>query len=281
MSVNKALDWLEAAELPTGGIACWQDQNGHFLKAYPEVTGYLIPTMLDYDLFDLAVRCADWLASIQEPDGSYRGLDGVKRSFDTAAVIEGLGAIAFETGDDRYIVAHERALGWLYDQQLFAGPLRITPDEDVSHIYTMRASWILKDLVAAEYWSPDAGWDPRWGAEQRPHYIAYGLDGLDRMLADKTGVIRVLETAQHQPLIHGLMPFWSYGWERGEGTCTTSTLQFAILNRRHGLEYGHLIDAAEQMQAPNGGFYHDHRDKRRISWALKFYLDARHDEQYI
>ena len=280
MSVNRALDWLEAAVLPTGGIACWQDENGHFQKAYPEVTGYLIPTMLSYELVDLAMRCADWLVSIQEPDGSYRGIDGVKRSFDTAAVMEGLAAIAFETGEDRYIVAHERAHEWILDQRSSAGPLYMTPDQHKTHIYTMRASGLIVDLVAAEYWNPDDGWDVRWGTEQRPHYIAYGLDGL-RILKDKSGILRVLEAAQHQPLVNGLMPFWSRGWQSGSGSCTTSTLQFAILFRKYGFDYWHLVEAAERMQDKNGGFYHDHQDKRRISWALKFYLDAmRDDEQY-
>ena len=274
MSVQKALEWLEAAELPTGGIACWQDENGHFQKAYPEVTGYLIPTMFAYGLDDLALRCADWLVSIQGADGSFRGIDGIKRSFDTSAVMEGLEAAADNTGEDSYIVAHERAMNWLYTQRSDYGPLYMTPDDHHSHIYTMRASGLLVDLVAAEYWNPDAGWDPRWGEKQRPHYIAYGLDGL-RILKDKAGIMAVLKAAQSQPLVGGLMPLWSYGWQRGEGSCTTSTLQFAILLRKYGLEYSHLIEAAEKMQDKSGGFYHDHGDRRCISWALKFYLDAR------
>ena len=81
----KTLDFVKGLELETGGIRGWEGS-----RAYPEVSGYLIPTLLDYGEQDLATRIADWLVHIQNDDGSFPDMDGQKRSFDTAAVMEGL-----------------------------------------------------------------------------------------------------------------------------------------------------------------------------------------------
>ena len=87
-------------------------------KAYPETTGYLIPTLLRYaallhddSLRDLAHSCRDWLLRIQLPNGAWAGgmAGGTKPSvFNTAMILRGVtpppappptgrGGVAFET----------------------------------------------------------------------------------------------------------------------------------------------------------------------------------------
>jgi malonyl-CoA O-methyltransferase len=83
-----ALDFIKELELASGGVRGWGGS-----PAYPEVSGYLIPTLLDYGEREFAHRLADWLVIIQNNDGSYCDMHGQKRSFDTAAVMEGLQAI--------------------------------------------------------------------------------------------------------------------------------------------------------------------------------------------
>ena len=48
-------------------------------KSYPETTGYIIPTFLAYarysereEFVERGIRMADWLLSVQSPDGSLR-----------------------------------------------------------------------------------------------------------------------------------------------------------------------------------------------------------------
>ena len=83
--MNPTLKWLIAQELPDGGIRAWE--NG---PVYPEVTGYSIPTLMKYGERELAFRNAEYLKRTQGKDGSFRGIDGVKRIFDTSACYEGL-----------------------------------------------------------------------------------------------------------------------------------------------------------------------------------------------
>lgn len=265
--MDKAIEWLRGMERPGGGIYAWQGSN----QAYPEVTGYLIPTMIDYGEEALARRCADWLLSIQCDDGAFRGLDGVKRAFDTAAVYEGLCAIHKVTGNVKYLLSLEAAHSWLLGEEI-DGLLRISQDINITHIYNMRASGLIQGAEAAEYWDVNHGWN--WGDRERPHYIAYGLDGLSMMERHDTVKI-VLEASQQQPLTDGLFPFWSHKWEYGTGTCTTTTCQMAILYKRYDMPYKHLIEAVEAIQKPDGGLPHGTDDDRGISWAMKFYLDAK------
>ena len=54
--------------------------------ATQEVTGYLIPSLMNAGEEDLGVELARWEASVQKPDGSFAAPDGVPYTFDTAQV---------------------------------------------------------------------------------------------------------------------------------------------------------------------------------------------------
>src|SRR5262245_51332519 len=87
----RALAWLRAHELDTGGI------RGHsrHARAYPEVTGYLVPTLLEYGERDLATRLVHWLLSVQAPEGFFTDPDaGMPYVFDTGQGLRGLLAAA-------------------------------------------------------------------------------------------------------------------------------------------------------------------------------------------
>ncbi len=88
--VDQALAWLKSHELPDGGIRVHHRHR----RAYPEVTGYLIPTLLDWGEDALADRCGRWLARIQNPDGSFSDPDqGIPHVFDTGQALRGLLAL--------------------------------------------------------------------------------------------------------------------------------------------------------------------------------------------
>src|SRR3989344_3540427 len=54
------LDWVKNNHPKGSGILSWPGD-----VAYPEVTGYIIPTLLAHGFFDLAKELANWLVSIQ------------------------------------------------------------------------------------------------------------------------------------------------------------------------------------------------------------------------
>ena len=91
--VDKAIAWLKSHELPDGGIRVHHRHR----CAYPEVTGYLIPTLLAWGEDALADRCGKWLARIQMLDGSFPDPDhGIPHIFDTGQALRGLLALAPE-----------------------------------------------------------------------------------------------------------------------------------------------------------------------------------------
>jgi malonyl-CoA O-methyltransferase len=62
--------------------------------SYPEVTGYFIPTLLGIGERDLARQFADWLVSVQRPDGAFSGPgDDQTFAFDTGQVVRGWSAL--------------------------------------------------------------------------------------------------------------------------------------------------------------------------------------------
>jgi malonyl-CoA O-methyltransferase len=61
------------------------------LKCYPEVTGYYIPTLLNWGEEDLAIQYAKWLCSIQKENGAWHDPSDLDPYvFDTAQILKGL-----------------------------------------------------------------------------------------------------------------------------------------------------------------------------------------------
>jgi hypothetical protein len=58
------------------------------------------------------------------------------------------------------------------------------------------------------------------------------------------------------------------------GTCVCATAQFAYLYALAGLNAAEEMEAVRQYVADDGGVYHGHEDRRKTSWAAKYWLDA-------
>ena len=84
--LESAVRWIGHHTLAGGGIAVSSKQR----VAYPEVTGYFIPTLLGLGERALAQRFSDWLVSVQRPDGAF-GAPGSDETFafDTGQVVRG------------------------------------------------------------------------------------------------------------------------------------------------------------------------------------------------
>ena len=223
--VTTTLDYIKGLELQSGGIAGWKGA-----PAYPEASGYLIPTLLDYGERELAVRLADWLVSIQNDDGSFCDMYGQKRSFDTAAVMEGL----FQRG---YFDPALKARKWLGDLIRDDGAIRIHPETDGTHLYTMRVSALIGSRKGARYWMRQ-DWP-----DTREHYVAYALEGL-------------WNTGEEEFVKDKLR---SRNWVSND---VCANYQFAILFHQSGLTN---INLAELLDLPYGEIDN--------SWTAKWMLD--------
>jgi hypothetical protein len=132
--------------------------------SYPETTGYIVVTMLDYakwrcdrSAFARAERMLDWLVSIQFADGSYQsGQIGTGQprpvTFNTGQVLLGLARGVCDIGD-KYRGAMRRAADWLVRTQdgdgcwrKFPSPL-VIPGEKA---YETHAAWGLLEAARAD-----------------------------------------------------------------------------------------------------------------------------------
>ena len=60
------MDWFKSNMVKDKGIIVHTRQP----VAYPEVTGYFVPTLYEWGETELARTCTDWLLSVQLPAGA-------------------------------------------------------------------------------------------------------------------------------------------------------------------------------------------------------------------
>ena len=168
--LHAAVEWLCRAQDATGsgGVArsycvTWNPYFRTFgwLPAYPETTGYIIPTMFDYaaatgstDVRRRAVAMADWEIDVQMPNGAVQGgvigMPPTPAVFNTGQVIFGWLRAARETGDARYMRAAERAGRFLVEHQDSDGVWRRGLSQHAKaglQTYNTRTAWALLELA--------------------------------------------------------------------------------------------------------------------------------------
>lgn len=210
------IDWLcEAQDRSAshdGGVARSYDMLRGWETSYPETTGYIIPTFIDFaarhgraDVLERARRMADWLVSIQLEGGGFQGgrIDSVPVvpvTFNTGQILIGLAAAQARFGT--YGEPMRRAADWLVRTQDEDGCWRRHPTPFAApgeKEYETHVAWGLFEAARVDAtrgyaeaglanirWAlseqrPD-GWLPRCCLEDpsRPltHTIGYALRGV-------------------------------------------------------------------------------------------------------
>jgi len=281
----RALAWIRANELPTGGIRV---HSGH-TRAYAEVTGYLVPTLLQYGERELAMRLSRWLVCIQRPDGAYADPDhGTSYVFDTGQVLRGLLAVAELV--PQALRAAQRAAEYLLAHMVDEGKHGFGARHSSSvpesvHLYVLpplldAAEVLQKPEYGAATKSHLKYYCDRKDALQigtLTHFLGYELEALiDLGRADLA--MPVLDLLRQEQATDG-----SVRGVAGETwTCSPGLAQLAICWYKTG--HWEAADRAlawlDAHQQPSGGFpgscgpkaaYFPHAE---LSWAAKFYLDA-------
>jgi malonyl-CoA O-methyltransferase len=282
----RALRWIRDNQLLGGGIRV---QSGHS-RGYPEVTGYLIPTLLDYGETDLATDLTRWLLDIQRPDGSFPDPDqGRSYVFDTGQVLRGLLAAARLVPEAE--AAARRAADYLCTQMIDGGAGGFPAVYSGKWWVETAQLYVLPPLVEAaeKLGRPDY----RQSAERcleyylrhpaflrigdLTHFLAYQVEALiDLGRTDLAqGVLDQLRARQR-----------SNGAVRGAGgrlwVCIPGLAQLAVCWYKLGQwePADRALDWVERHQRPDGGFRGSsglgasYKQDVEVSWGPKYYLDA-------
>ena len=214
LALARAINWLLWAQesTPDDGMGSFHLVNG-WSSSYPETTGYIIPTLLQFasvrnddNIRDAAIKAADWLISIQRPPGGWQGGRVNENKppivFNTAQIIRGMIAVYKLTRDPKYLESAKKAGDWLcgiqdedgswtryalmgksrvYDSYV-SYPLlmlhRETTMEKYLHHAKKNLDWIVDSKQHVNGWFQDADNTVKRNSRPILHTIAYTVDGL-------------------------------------------------------------------------------------------------------
>jgi hypothetical protein len=212
--LNALLRWIIHAQRPDGGIAAYYSLLSGYSESYPEVTGYIVPTLYDFtrstregNAAFVAERATQWLLSLQMSTGAFPGgvYGGLHRSeaqasiFNTGQILEGLVRAHAETKRPEILQAAMAAGDWLVEMQQADGSWSGSGAyQNAAHTYYSMVAWALADLaecsaekkygIAADknldwvlsHFRP-SGWIDGINLRGHPnylHFVAYVLQGV-------------------------------------------------------------------------------------------------------
>jgi malonyl-CoA O-methyltransferase len=293
-ALNKAIAWVRNNRAPGGGIRV----HHRTTEATQEVTGYLIPTLMNAGEDAFAVELARWEASVQRPDGSLAAPDGVPYTFDTAQVVRGFLAVLDQV--PQLELNLRRACDYVLT--------RIGPDGRVTspslEMWKLADGNVLTDYCNLYVLPPlmDAGHrlgEPKYvDAAQRgldyfrrqrdlvtfkaesgtfSHMFGYMMEALVD-LGEHTLAETGLAQAEAIQLADGSIP----AYPGATWVCSTGIAQLAIAWLKFGRPAPALkaLEYLERIQHPTGGFFGSlgkgaiYFTKEEISWGVKFFIDA-------
>jgi malonyl-CoA O-methyltransferase len=232
-------------------------------KPYCEVSGYYIPTLLNYGFREKAIGFADYLQASQFPSGAWRP----KIVFDAAQVVEGLSEFG-----DKYSSNIKRAVTWILTKQQNGRFIDYYYGEIEDHIY-MRVMYCLvksgvniekyKDAMLRTYYNENLF---RFAGVS--HFYAYGFEGAARLGMDCKKFMDELSRYQYIPEKPGVDTYCFTGLSQ------IALSLFLIGEYDLGMKYLQFVTG---FQRDTGGFLGSNGTyfpKEEISWAVKFYMDA-------
>lgn len=302
-SFNRAMDWIRKNTIENKGIAVTNRNH----KIYPEVTGYLIPSLIQWGERELAESYAQYLCSIQKEDGSWYDSDGhAPYVFDSAQILKGLlAARSMLSCADTPII---KGCDWILSNMKPDGRLT-TPDREawgnedycseLVHIYCLTP---LRE-AGKLYGRPDyleaadriLAYYKREKLEQirnfslLSHFYAYVMEGLCDLGETELCKEAMMRLEKYRNRRQGIPGLHDVPW-----VCSTGMFQLAAVWYKLGeLDKGNsLFHYALSLQNPSGGwfgsypapsifakFYRGRKQpyyfpKDEISWANKYFLDA-------
>lgn len=152
-SLNLAIEWLLQTKNSLGGSSAYYSPVKGWSKPYPETTGYIIPTLLDYyheenqpAVKKTAYEFAEWLLSIQNDKGFWHGgLYPTKERkpsvFNTGQILFGMICLFIETNDDKWAKSAEKGAKWLANNVGNDGSWQTGHYNNFNPAYYTRVAW--------------------------------------------------------------------------------------------------------------------------------------------
>jgi malonyl-CoA O-methyltransferase len=284
LNYNKAIDWIKKNTISGKGIIVSSKQK----IPYPEVTGYLIPTLMDAGEYGLAEQYSDFLSDVQRPNGSFAGPDGREYIFDSGQALRGLvrasqkwdrfKPVAIKTAD--YIVSCIKENGQIpciYGKEItecinvFLLPALLEAAD-----FFGKPDYLAAAKKTLSYYKnvPDV-----LNKNRLTHFLAYIIDGFIDM--GEADFVRPLakEILSRQKANGKITAYPNVDW-----SCSTGVAQFAIIAYKLGLNKNgdKAIDYLCGIQNYSGGFFGSrglfakYFRNEEIPWANKFFIDAIH-----
>lgn len=303
---NKALEWIKNNTIDNNGIVVTSRRR----LIYPEVTGYYIPSLLKWNLVDIAKSYATYLCGIQKEDGSwYDSKDEAPYVFDSAQILKGLIAIREIMPEvDEHII---KGCDWVLTNMQEDGRLT-TPDmrawgEDQSvcseliHIYCLSPIREAGELFGRNDYLDAVNkildYYKRTQKENienfslLSHFYAYVMEGLYDLGEEKLCRESMERIEKYKTSKGGILGLNDVPW-----VCSTGIFQLAIVWYKLGekAKGDELFTYACKLQNETGGWYGSYPENKfknlfykgrnkpfyfpqdEISWAVKYFLDARY-----
>lgn len=284
-SYNKALNWIKNNTIPEQGIIVSSKRRVPYL----EVTGYLIPTLIDAGEYNLAERYGEFLSYMQRPNGAFAGPDGREYVFDAAQALRGVlrasrhwnrfTPFALKTAD--YIVSSiekDGRIPSIYGEEIseYVHVLILPVLAKAAQVLNKSGylEVVKKSLAYYKKNAPDILTDDRL-----THFLAYIIDGFIGMGEGDFVRPLVKKIFSSQKKNGSISAYPNVKW-----TCNVGLAQFAIIGYKLRMdeEADKAINYLCSVQNPSGGFYGSHGHgadyfpSEEISWANKFFIDAIH-----
>jgi len=165
IAINEGISWLMRAQdnssSDDGGVASHYSLNNGWSSSYPETTGYIIPTLIEYSkstndktIHARVKRMLDWLVSIQFSEGCFQGgiigdVNFIPNTFNTGQILLGLVAGVKKFGN-KYHESMLKAADWLVMTQDSDGCWRNYPSHLVKSsekTYETHVAWGLLEVA--------------------------------------------------------------------------------------------------------------------------------------
>lgn len=301
---NKAVEWIAANTIEGNGITVTSKEK----VIYPEVTGYYIPSLLEWGDKERAIAFAKYLCSIQKEDGSwYDAYDNAPYVFDSAQILKGLISIRgiLPEVDSHIIKGCDWILTNMHPDGRLTTPSKdawgnnedfcselihiycLTPIRDAGRIFNRNDYCEAVEKILAYYKKNKM--DRIANFSLLSHFYAYVMEGLFDL-----GETEIVRDAMHRIERYKNRKNGIPGLNDVPWVCSTGMFQLALVWYKLG-ELGkgnELFDYACSLQNESGGWYGSYpapslfscfycgRKKpyyfpdAEISWANKYFLDA-------
>lgn len=299
-----AIQWIQRNSINDSGIAVTSKQQ----VIYPEVTGYYIPTLIEWGYRGLALNYAKSLCSIQKHDGAWYDSGNIHPYiFDTAQILKGLITIYPLMPEVKTNII--KGCDWILCNMTEEGRLKpafdncfpeddsfyselihtycLTPLKDAAKLFNKpeyeKSAVKIKNYYIANYKQKILNFS------LLSHFYAYVMEGILDM-----GEIELIKEAMHNIEKFRNKKGGIPGLNNVDWVCSTGIFQLALVYYKLGeLEKGNsFFEYACSLQNDSGGWYgsypvsfinkyftfgnkkaHYFPDEE-ISWANKYFLDA-------